>query len=189
MQVVGILLTLLSVTLIVAPVGAVAVIYQNNLTEIIIPPQINNLITGNSSGSGFLVNDTGSVDLGSLISSQFVSADINNDANTFTVVVDVTNNLNYTFALNTLSTEVYSTQDKFHLVSVQLNNPPVTLSPGKTSRVTVNGLWSDAAETYIIQNYSNATSINVQLVNTSININGITVTLSEPINIDVPLEG
>jgi hypothetical protein len=186
MQVVGVLLTLLSITLIVAPVGAVTIIYQNNLQELVIPPEINSLITGEG-GSSFLVDGTDSVDLSSLISPEFVSADIDNDANTFTVVVDVTNNLNYTFTLNTLSADVYSTQDYYHLVSVQLSNPPVSLTPGGTSRVIVVGSWTDAAETYFIQNYGDTSSISVQLENVTIDVNGITVTMSEPITIDVPL--
>jgi hypothetical protein len=186
MQVVGVLLTLLSITLIVAPVGAVTIIYQNNLQELVIPPEINSLITGEG-GSSFLVDGADSVDLSSLISPEFVSADIDNDANTFTVVVDVTNNLNYTFTLNTLSADVYSTQDYYHLVSVQLSNPPVILTPGGTSRVIVVGSWTDAAETYFIQNYGDASSVSVQLENVTIDVNGITVTMSEPITIDVPL--
>jgi hypothetical protein len=188
MQVVGVLLTLLSITLIVAPVGAVVVIYQNNLSELVIPPQLNSLLTGDDSGgSSFFLNQTGSTDLSSLISPKFVSADIDNDANTFTVVVDVTNNINYTFTLNSLSADVYSTQDNYHLVSVQLSNPPVTLTPGGTSRVIVVGSWTDAAEAYFVQNYSGASSISVQLQNLTIDVNGVTVTMSEPFTIDVPL--
>lgn len=188
MQVVGVLLTLLSITLIVAPVGAVVVIYQNNLQELVIPPQLESLITGDGgSGSSFFLNQDGSTDLGSLISPEFVSADIDNDANTFTVVVDVTNNINYTFTLNSLSADVYSTRDNYHLVSVELSNPPVTLTPGGTSRVVVVGSWTDEAETYFVQNYSGASSISVQLENLTIDVNGVVVTMSEPFTIDVPL--
>lgn len=187
MQVVGLILTLLSITLVVAPVGAVVVIYQNNLTELVIPPEINSLITGDDSGSSFLLNDSAPTDFGQLITPTFVSADVNKDANTFTVVMDVTNNVNYTFSLNSFSTDVQSTQDGYQLVSVQLSNPPVTLTPGGTSRVTIVGSWSDAAETYFTQNYAQATSVSVQLVNTSVDVNGISITLSDPITVDVPL--
>lgn len=188
MQVVGVLLTLLSITLIVAPVGAVVVIYQNNLSELVIPPQLNSLITGDDSGtSSFFLNQSGSTDLGSLISPQFVSADIDNDANTFTAVVDVTNNINYTFTLNSLSADVYSTKDNYCLVSAQLSNLPVTLTPGATSRVVIAGSWTDASEAYFIQNYSGASSVSVQLENLTIDVNGVTVTMSNPITVDVPL--
>jgi hypothetical protein len=188
MQVVGVLLTLLSITLIVAPVGAVVIMYQNNLSELVIPPQISSLILGDEGvSSSFFVNDTGPTDLSSLISPQFVSADIDEDANTFTVVVDVTNNVNYTFTLNNLGADVYSTRDNYHLVSVQLSNPPVTLTPGGTSRVVIVGSWTDAAETYFVNNYRGASSISVQLENLTIDVNGIAVTMSEPFTIDVPL--
>lgn len=187
MQVVGLILTLLSITLVVAPVGAVAVIYQNNLTELVIPPQINSLITGDSSGNSFLIDDSIPTDFGSLISPEFVSAEVDNESNTFTVVVDVTNNVNYTFALNSFSADVQSAGDGFYLVSVQLSNPPVTLTPGGTSRVIIGGSWSDAAETYFTQNYAHATHMSVQLVNTSVDVNGVSITLTDPIPVDVPL--
>jgi hypothetical protein len=185
MQVVGVILSLLSITLIVAPVGAVALMYQDNLVELVIPPEIGSLIGGDD--SGLFLNDVGSTDFGSLIIPEFVSADIDNDANTFTVVVDVTNNVNYTFSLNTFSTDVYSTQNNYHLVSVGLSNPPVTLTPGGTSRVVVVGTWTDEAEAYFTENYVGASSISIQLVNTTIDVNGISITLSDPIAIDVPL--
>jgi hypothetical protein len=190
MQVVGILLTILSITLVVAPVGAVVIIYQNDLTQLVIPPQINGLI--NSEGSSFLVNNTGSGIEGgdSLVSNfitpKFVSADIDNAANTFTVIVDVTNNVNYTFVLDTFSTDIRTTTDNYHLVTVELGNS-VTLTPGGTSRVTIVGAWTDEAETHFINHYSGASTINVQLVNTTIQVNGISITLSDPITIDVPL--
>ncbi|HSV49450.1 MAG TPA: hypothetical protein VLH35_03960 [Candidatus Acidoferrales bacterium] len=188
MQIVGVLLGLLSVILIVAPVGAVVVIYQNDLTGLVIPPEINGLITGE--GSSLFLNGGGSGDgssISNLITPTFVSADIDNVANTFTVIVDVTNNINYTFTLNTFSTDVKTAQDNYHLVSVSLSNPPVVLSPGATSRVTIVGAWTQESENYFVQNYAGASSISVQLVNTTIDINGITVTLSEPISVDVPL--
>jgi hypothetical protein len=187
MQVVGLILTLLSITLVVAPVGAVVVIYQNNLTEIVIPPEINSLITGDGSGNSFLLNESAPTDFGSLITPTFVSADVDKDAKTFTVEVDVTNNVNYTFTLTSFSSDVQSAGDGAYLVSVQLINPPVVLSPGGTSRVSIGGSWSSASETYFTQNYANASSVSVQLVNTSVEVNGITVTLSDPIVVDVPL--
>jgi hypothetical protein len=163
--------------------------YQGNLQELVIPPEINGLITGEGS-SLFLVNDTSGGDgsaITSIIIPTFVSADIDNDANTFTVVMDVTNNVNYTFVLNTFSTDVKTTRDNYQLVTVNLVNPPVTLTPGGTSRVTIVGAWTQNAENYFVQNYAGASSISVQLENTTIDVNGITVTLSQPISVDVPL--
>lgn len=100
----GVLLTILSISLVMAPVGAMVVIYQDNLMGLLVPPEINDLLTGNP--SSFLVNDNvGSFDDGSIattfIAPKFVSANVDNDANTFTVIVDVSNNVNYTFVLPT----------------------------------------------------------------------------------------
>ena len=197
MQMVGVLLTLLSIILVVAPVGAVVVIYQNDLTQLVIPPEINEIINGNS--TSFIVDEDYSVEgnysinggddsfINELIVPTFVSATIDNDANTFTVVADITNNVRYNFTLDTLTTEVRTASDHYRLVTVNLSQP-TTLISGETSRVTIVGSWTQNAEDYFIQNYSGATSISVELINTSIAVNGITVDYPDTITIgDIPL--
>lgn len=72
-------------------------------------------------------------------------------------------------------------------MSVELRNPPVNLNPGETSRVTIVGTWSDEAEAYLMANYAGASQISVQLVDTTISVNGVTVTLSDPIPVEFPL--
>lgn len=197
MQIVGVLLTLLSVVLVVAPVGAVVVIYQDDLTQLVIPPEINEIINGDS--TSFLVNDDYSVEgnysinggddsfLNELIVPTFVSATIDNDANTFTVIADITNNVRYNFTLDTLSTEVRTTSDHYNLVTINLSQPVVLVS-GETSRVTIVGSWTQNAEDYFIQNYAGATTISVELINTSIAVNGINVDYPDVITIgEIPL--
>jgi hypothetical protein len=197
MQMVGVLLTLLSIVLVAAPVGAVVVIYQNDLTQLVIPPEIHEIINGDSSSlqvnGDYSVEGNYSIDGGDdsfindLIVPTFVSASIDNDANTFTVVADITNNVKYNFTLNTLTTQVQTTSDHYQLVTVNLSQP-VTLVSGQTSRVTIVGSWTQNAEDYFIQNYSGATKISVELINTSIAVNGITVDYPDTITIgDIPL--
>ena len=48
MQAIGIVLLLISVGTIVGPVGAVVIMYHNDLTQLVIPPQIKDLMNGNS---------------------------------------------------------------------------------------------------------------------------------------------
>jgi hypothetical protein len=193
MQLVGVLLGLLGILLIVAPVGAVVVMYQNNLTELVIPPEVDNLLNGNVSsflvsggGSGGGESFLGDNPLTSLIVPEFVGADIDTDTNTFTLTLDITNNVNTNFVLDTFGTDIRSASDDYHLVTVALPEP-VTLVSGQTSRVIVIGTWTDAAEEYMLEHYAGASSASVELVNTSIGVNGVTVTLSEPINVDIPL--
>jgi hypothetical protein len=197
MQIVGVLLTLLSIVLVAAPVGAVVVIYQNDLTQLVIPPEIHEIINGDSSSfqvngdynveGNYSIDGGGDSFINDLIVPTFVSASIDNDANTFTVVADITNNVKYNFTLNTLTTQVQTTSDHYQLVTVNLSQP-VTLVSGETSRVTIVGSWTQNAEDYFIQNYAGATSISVELVNTSIAVNGITVDYPDTITIgEIPL--
>lgn len=194
MQVVGVLLGLLSIVLIAAPVGAVAVMYQNNLTALVVPPEIGNLLNGNvsnflipGSGSGSSNSVLGDNPFTSLIVPEFVGADIDSDTNAFTVTIDITNNVNSTnFVLDTFGTDIRSASDSHHLVYVE-NNEPVTLVSGQTSRVTVVGNLTNPSDNYMIEHYAGVSSANVELVNTTICVNGLALTISEPINVDIPI--
>lgn len=48
-QLVSVILTLISIGAILGPVGAVVIIYQADLSQLVIPPQIRDLMNGNSS--------------------------------------------------------------------------------------------------------------------------------------------
>ena len=65
---------------------------------------------------------------------------------------------------------------------------PVTIIAGQTSEVTVAGVWTQDAENYVLNNYGGATSIDINLVNTTIDVNGIIIQETQPINIgNIPL--
>ena len=69
MQAIGIVLLLISIGTIVGPVGAVVVMYHNDLTQLVIPPQIRDLMNGNSTilPTNNNSNDNGNSDLGGLM--------------------------------------------------------------------------------------------------------------------------
>jgi hypothetical protein len=102
-------------------------------------------------------------------------------------VINITNNFDYDLTLNSLSADVKSAQDNYHLVTISLSNP-VTLISAQASIVTVNGYWSQQAENLFLNNYSQDTTIDVILDNILIDVNGITVESTEPFPIgNIPL--
>ena len=151
MQALSVVLLLISIGTIVGPVAGVVVMYRDNLSQLVIPPQINHLLNNaaqsnnnnnlnNSLGSGnFGVGDSNNNDNsggGGLINPVFVGAQINNAARTFTVTVNVTNNFGYDLTLNSLNATVESSQNNDQLATITLASP-VTLLSGQTSQVTV----------------------------------------------------
>jgi hypothetical protein len=188
LQIVGVILLLISIGTTVGPIGAVVVMNSDDLTQVVIPPEIEDIFSGDSSLlAPILSGESGEGDFNiGLIMPKFVSSTFDEAAQTFSVTVNVTNILNYDLTLNALTATVTATQGGAELATVHLSNP-VTIPAGEWSMVTVSGTWTQAAEDYY-NNNSSASSINVTLYSAAIDVNGIVVQMTEPIVIgDIPL--
>ena len=188
MHLVGVILLLITIGTTVGPIGAVVVMYSDDLTQIAIPPEIEDIFTGDSSLlAPILSGESGEGDFNiGLIMPKFVSSTFDAVAQTFSVTVNATNILNYDLTLNALDATVIATQGGAELASVHLSNP-VTIPAGEWSMVTVSGTWTQVAEDYYFNN-SGASSINVTIASAVIDVNGVVVQMSEPIVIgDIPL--
>jgi hypothetical protein len=192
MQIIGVVLLLISIGLIVAPVGAVVIIYRDDLTGLVIPPEIKGVMNGDTS---FILNDNiGSVNGGdggnvnsifdSFVTPTFVGATIDQSAKTFSVRVNVTNPLNYDLTLNTLSVDVQSPDGQV-LASINIAHS-YTMPSGESTIVQVDGSWTQAGESYIIA-HSGDSSITIALANMVVDVNGIKVERSQPLTVTVPL--
>jgi len=197
MHALSVVLLLISIGTIVGPIGAVAIIYRDNLVQLVVPPQINNLINGNNNvmqdnGNNNNNNDNGNNGNnnsggGGLINPVFVGAQIISEARAFTVTVNVTNSFSYDLTLNSINATVESSQDNYQLGTISLTTP-VTILANQTSAVTVSGAWTQDAENYVLNNSGGATSIDVNLVNTTVDVNGIVIQETQPINVgNIPL--
>lgn len=185
MQVIGIILILISVGTVVGPVGAVAIIYRDDLSQLVITPQIRDIINGNSpiipvnnnanNGKG------GGSSLSGLMSPTLVSAQIDEAAHTFTGIFTITNTLNYDLTLNSFSANVEITQNHIQASSISLSNP-VTVPAGETSQLAISGSWTQAAQDYIINNYSSTASVEVFIVGAEVNVSGVVIQSSGTID-------
>ena len=182
MQALSIVLVLISIGTILGPIGAVVVIYRSDLSQLVIPPQISDIMNGNSNliphGNSDGNGDSG---LGGLMKPVFVSAQSNVAAHTFTGVFNVTNSLNFDLTLNSFSTDVEFTQANIPATSLSLSSP-VTVLAGQTTQLTISGHWTQAAQDYVASNLG-ATSIDLSVSNIAININGITIQSAGPIQV------
>jgi hypothetical protein len=190
MQIVGVILLLISIGTTVGPVGTVVVMYSDDLTALVIPSEVEEIFIGDSPllADNIYESGIGDGNLGTMgfVMPKFVSATVDVTTRTFSVTVNATNILNYDLTLNALNATVVTTRGGAELASIHLSIP-VTIPAGQWSMVVVSGTWGQAAEEYYINN-PGATSINVTLASAGVDVNGIVVQMSEPIEIgDIPL--
>ena len=186
----SVVLVLISIGCILGPFGAVVIMYHGDLTQLVITPEIRDIMNGNSSilpdmGQSNNGNQNGNSELGGLMTPVFVSAQFDDTTNTFTGVFNITNSLSEDLTLNSFSTDVSITQIDIPAGNVMLSSP-VTVHAGETTQLTVTGQWSQTALDYITNNYGGASSVDLSLTNISINVNGITIQTAGPVQISVP---
>jgi hypothetical protein len=188
MQVVGVVLLLISVGLVVGPVGAVVIIYRDDLTGLVIPSEIQGALNGDTS---FILNDNfGSQDgdldtlLSSFVAPTFVSATFDQTTNTFNVKVNVTNPLNYNLTLNTLTAQIQTPEGQ-HLATIDTANP-IIIPSGQSTIIQVDGTWTQAGESFITAHIQDP-EITVALANMVVDVNGIRVARDNPITVTIPI--
>ncbi len=195
MQALSIVLVLISIGTMVGPIAGAVIIYRDNLSQLVVPPQINNLINNND-GNSNNNNNNGNVGSGNFgvgnsgggfPTPTLVNEQINLEAKTFTVTFNVTNSFNYDLTVNSLNATVESSQDHYQLGTISLGSP-VTIVANQSSLVTVSGAWTQEAVDHVQNNFPDATSINVDLAYVTIDVNGIIIQQTQPINVgEIPL--
>ncbi|HTY74913.1 MAG TPA: hypothetical protein VMD05_05030 [Candidatus Nanoarchaeia archaeon] len=175
MNVLGIVLTLISVLCTAGPLVGAVIVYQDNPVGLVMPPAINDLVgngLGNMSNFGM---------------PQLVSATYDASQHTETLVINFTNPVNMTFTLKNAYAEVRDHEDQTFLANATLNSP-VSIGPCETVNVTVVCAWTAEAESYFHTTHPQASTINVDLTQLTINVNDIMITLGQPIEIsNIPI--
>jgi hypothetical protein len=54
---------------------------------------------------------------------------------------------------------------------------------GETAQLTISGSWTQAAQDYIVNNYSSTASFEVFIVNAEVNVNGVIIQSNETIEV------
>lgn len=191
MQVVGVLLVILSISLVAAPVGAVVILYRDDLAGLVVPSEIKGVLNGDT--SFILVDDVEAIDgysddpneiLSGFVTPTFVDAQVDESSKTFSVRVNVTNPLNYDLTLNELSTDVQSIQGQT-LASVDVAHP-YTMASGESTIIQVQGSWTQAGEGFITDHWYDQ-SITIALANIVVDVNGVKVERAEPLTVSLPV--
>jgi hypothetical protein len=175
MNVVGIVLTLISILCTAGPIAGAVVVYQSDPAGLVVPPQVNEILNGE------LLN------VSSFALPQLVSAEYNPTAHAETIVINFTNPVDMNFTLKEAYAEVKCSQHQVPLANATLSNP-VYIPGGGTIEMTFVCAWTPQAEAHFLDQHAGASTINVDLTQLTVNVNDITVTINQPVQIpNLPL--
>jgi hypothetical protein len=175
MQILGLVLILINIGAIAGPVAGVAIVYRDNLSELVIPPEINQIV------------EETSVAVSEFQLPQLVNYAYDPIAKTVTVVANFTNPFNLNVTINSLVADVVCNEHKVTLGHAGIAYP-VELNRGVTAYITAVFAWSVDAEIHFLTQHLGESSISISLENIVVDISGITVEAPASYNIgNIPL--
>ena len=173
MQLLGLLLLLLNVGSIAAPVAGVAIIHSQNITEIIIPPEVETIVDE-------VVNAASSFEM-----PQFIEAVWDEDTNIVEITFSFTNTFDFDLTLNEVSANIKCTEHGVALGHAELSEV-IKLVPGETQIITIVFTWTEEAENHFITAHSEDLSVDVTLTNLVLDVSGINIETPEQIVLSIP---
>ena len=181
MQKVRIILTLITIITIVGPIATELVLYRNDLSGLIIPPDLLSLINGNVNGTAI----TGQP----IKLPQLVNSDYDPTTRTVSFSFNFTNPFKLNLTLNSMTANVECAQHNFALGKMALANP-IRLGPDETVLIPVTGSWTEEAMEHFKSEHAGATTIDVYLTELNVDVSGISLKLPDKYPVkNVPLTG
>ena len=180
MQKVKIILTLITIITIVGPLAGELILYRNDLSGLIIPPEIANLVNGGLTNGSLVTGEP-------LKPPQLVSSLYDPISRTINFSFNFTNPFKFDLTIKSMSANVECTQHGYPLGQVSLANP-AHLDTGETALIPVKGTWTEEAVELFATAHAGAKTINVDLTGLNVDISGINLNMNEKITVpDVPL--
>ena len=194
MQVLGLILILINVGTIVVPIAGVGVIYRNNLQEMIVPPEvqqifgdtIKTLTLSSPNNPSNPTSDQSNSSNANLELPKYVSASVNPAGRTVTVVFNFTNPFNISMTIYSLSADVQCHVHSFLLGDAELSEP-VDIPPMQTEDITAVFTYTGAAQQHFQGEHAGQSTVNVDLMNITVNVSGLTFEIPEVYNADIPI--
>jgi hypothetical protein len=181
-----IILILLTIAITLTPIALEVLLYQDNLLDLIIPPQITNLVNSSSN------SNEKSIDGNSLLNPQFElpqpvgEPQYNPETKTISYTFNFTNPLQTPIELDKLQAGMVSHNDGIFLGNVTINKP-LRLDPGQTVDITALGILSDEAINYLKSKSATQNSINLDFVYLNIDVAGIQIQLDKQNIGEIPI--
>ena len=174
MNAMGVLLTLISISCTVAPVGSVLYQYQNNPADLIMTDQMSEFVDILNMVQHF-------------VAPRLVHSEFNQTSHVSIFVINFTNPLNLTLTLSEASAELRCAQDQYSISNASIAEP-IRIPAYESANITITCVSSEDITEYLNTVHANQATIDIELVRLRIVVDGFTVQLGQPIRIDnVPI--
>jgi hypothetical protein len=184
------ILLLLTIAITITPIAIEVLLYQDHLLDLIIPPEIANVVNSKSNSN---TSNEKSIDGNNFLNPEFElpkpvgDPQYNPETKTISYTFNFTNPLQTPLEFDGLQAGLVSHNDGFFLGNITINQP-LKLDPGQTVDITALGILSDEAIDYLKSQSATQNSINLDLVNLNVDLSGIQLQLDRQSigNISIP---
>jgi len=174
-----IFLALLTIAITVTPIALEALLYRDNLLDLIVPPEITNMFKGNNSNAnGKSTNGINLLNSQLELPQPVGEPQYNPETKTISYTFNFTNPMESPIEVNTLQGGIVSHDDGVFLGNITIDKP-LKLEPGQTANITANGILSDEAINYLKTKSTTQNSINVDFVNLNVDLAGLQLQLDK----------
>jgi hypothetical protein len=150
--------------------ATVVIQYNNNLSELVVPSEVSEILNSTVG--------TGQFEAPVFVSSQYDSA-----TRSVTLTVNFTNTFAYNLTLRSISGNVQCSLHNQTLGLLSLESA-IEIPSGETTQFPVLCALTDFAVSHFQAEHPGATSVDVKVLDLTVNINDVTVELSE--SVDLP---
>jgi hypothetical protein len=182
-----IILTLITIAISVIPTAYVVFSYRDNLEALIIPPQITDIVNGDTSNINGSITGDSSDPFNTDFNLPQPTGQAQYDPQTNTVTFDFTftNPLSTPITVEKINSGIITHDDGVFLGNLTTDQP-IKLGAQQTGEITANAKLTDQAINYL--KTQNQSQLNVDLINLDIEVGGITVHIDRQNigNIEIP---
>jgi flagellin-like hook-associated protein FlgL len=173
------ILLFLTIAITITPIVIEVLLYRDNLLDLIIPPEIANIVNKQTNNS-----NEKSINGNNLLSPEFElpkpvgDPQYNPQTKTISYTFNFTNPLQTPLEIDELQAGLVSHNDGFFLGNITINKP-LKLDPGQTVDITALGILSDDAIDYLKSQSATQNTINLDFTNLNVDVSGIQLQLDK----------
>lgn len=177
MEKISLILAVINVLIIAGPTASMVAVHMDNPVEMVIPQEVQRL-----NEAMWSLSET-------LQSIRLISVTYVPETRTLILNFSVVNRLGTSLRINEIAADVVCVGHNYTLGRLHLSGP-VELTPDRETYVVVNSRWTADAEQHIRSQHAGERFVDVNLVNFTVNVNGVIVQVGQPITIrGVPIGG
>lgn len=177
MEKISVILALINLVVAAGPLLGTVMIHVSNPIEVILPADVQKL------GEAF--ESFGET----LRKIELINATYDPEHRMLTLLFSVESSLNADLRINSISADVVCVMHGYTLGYAYLMTP-ATLMPHRRSYLVVQSQWTSEAEQHIKNQHNGEDTLDINLVNFAVDINGVVIRIGQPITItNIPIGG